>query len=353
MSFSEIKYKWIHLLIGILVLIAINFMFWPPNTNLVNHDIEYDPTQNLAPENMLKVLNANKSECILMGNSMLEKGVHPGYFEKLTGVKTGFIGIGASASAFWYLVIKNVICKLDYKPKRIAIFFRDHYLTEPSFRVGNEHKTRIDMLAGKNEETLDKKAYLSEMGDFEFLLRKNIPILQKQYEISTATTQAIKDFTANTFYGYPKGEADKTIARVFADENLDEELLSKYQINVETNKDVSKYVFIERYEKSFLPDIIQLAKANNIELIFVRIKRRRDIEPRKQEEELLNYISDLRKKLESEGVIMIDYTNDKRLTEAHYAAGDHLNKEPGMKLFTEMVADTLKPIISKDIHNTN
>lgn len=341
------NYKWHHILIGLFSFIVVNLFFWPPKPNLINHNIAYDPTQTLAPENMYKVLSKINPEVILIGNSMLEKGVHSGYFERLTRKQTGFIGVGASASAFWYLVFKNVICQLPQKPKYTAFFFRDHFFTEPTYRTANEHKERIDMLSKGKEEVLDKKAYLSEMGDLEYSLRMSIPCLQKQYDISEKTLTAIKDYTSKTFFYYPKGEADKTIERVFADENLDLELLSAYQLEKEKNDDESKYDFATRYPKSFLPDIIQLAKANGIELVFVRIKRRRDVEIGQQGAKLEKYIADLRKQLELEGAMLIDYTNNTQLTETHFADGDHLNQEPGMKLFTEMVADTMNQVVFK------
>jgi len=96
-----------------------------------------------------------------------------------------------------------------------------------------------------------------------------------------------------------------------------------------------------------LPEIISLAKQNNIKLIFVRVKKRRDVIPNRQSPELIAYIKDLSEYFSKQNIVFIDYTNDRRIKEENYSDGDHQDNRNAPMTFTELVADTLPQFYSK------
>ena len=91
--------------------------------------------------------------------------------------------------------------------------------------------------------------------------------------------------------------------------------------------------------------MLKMAKQNDIQLIFVRTKRRRDIEPNSQPKALQKYIKNLEDYLAKNRIVFIDFTNDKRIKIEHYGSGDHLSRSGGKQLFTKILAEKMLPVI--------
>jgi hypothetical protein len=56
----------------------------------------------------------------------------------------------------------------------------------------------------------------------------------------------------------------------------------------------------------------------------------------------LSYISQLNDYLTSQGVPLIDFTNDPSITREHFGKGDHLNRQEGRKIFTVRLSELIK-----------
>jgi hypothetical protein len=94
-------------------------------------------------------------EVVLMGNSMLDEAVSRRQFEYLTGKRTLKLAKGGSASAAWYLTLKNAVFNAPTTPKMVVILFRDLYLTSPKKRVHSKYKAYIDDLSTRHEQKTD------------------------------------------------------------------------------------------------------------------------------------------------------------------------------------------------------
>ena len=342
---SKLKHKFNakYVLLSIGVFLLINLAFFPANKFAINHDIAYNPNFNLSPYSLKKNIESKKPEIILLGNSMLGRGVHEGYLNYLTKKNTIIITNGGSATAWWYLALKNVITKTNSKPKLLVIFFRDNFLSIPDFRVNGEYKDFIDVLANRNEPILDQKAYFNKIGKIEFFLKSYWPLYQKKDKFIEKLDKTIKSTSANLLnknYDY----AENIIDSVFADSNLVQEILTLTQQKAEKTTKSKEIDFNTSINKSFLPNIIELAKQNNIQLTFVRVKKRRDIEKNMQPEFIIEYMKNLKKYLKTRNIELFDFSDDERLTLAHYSDGDHMNDSLGIKTFTEI----LSPIIDSE-----
>ena len=102
--------------------------------------------------------------------------------------------------------------------------------------------------------------------------------------------------------------------------------------------------------KSFLPTIIQMTRDNNVQLLLVRVKKRREVEGLPTPAGLDDYTHDLKQWCDSEQVPLIDFSDEPQLKLEHYADGDHLNREDGRTLFTQLLAERLKPHLAKTAH---
>lgn len=87
-----------------------------------------------------------------------------------------------------------------------------------------------------------------------------------------------------------------------------------------------------------------MLKSKDIQPVFVRVKRRRDLNTETGDRELAKYIENLAGYLEEQGAVFVDYTRNNRIQVQHYGAGDHLNRGEGRTLFTRMVAESLLSI---------
>jgi hypothetical protein len=138
---------------------------------------------------------------------------------------------------------------------------------------------------------------------------------------------------------------DQAIERLFDEKNLNSDLLTIRQLAAESTGGNKLYNFQQELDRSFLPYMIDMAQENNIQLVFVRMKRRRDVKPGGQPKALQKYIKNLEDYLAENEVDFIDFTDDKRIKIEHFGSGDHLSRNGGRRLFTKILAEKTLPII--------
>jgi len=334
----------IKLFIFVAVFIAASYAFAPKNSR------DNKPNNNRQIRSIRKqyqnLMAAKKPQVVLLGNSMLGYGIDERGFQALTGKKTAKLWIGGGASAWWYATMKNVICQAKVKPETVILFFRDSSMTRPNHRVDGQYKLQMEDMSNQKEPLLQRIAYTKKMNSASYFLHQHLPIYAKKEDVHSGIQTFIKNKSTAILLNTPTGEAEKAIARVFKNKNMNQQLLTIRQLNAEKVKGKGNYDFQKRVEHSFLPHIIELADKHDINLMFVRIKRRRDIEPNKESEDLKEYIRQLAAYLEDSGCTFQDYTNDPRLKLEHYADGDHLNSTTGIKLFTEILSRQTIPILT-------
>jgi hypothetical protein len=275
----------------------------------------------------------------------MDEGVDEKEFSRFTAAQTIKVWSGGGASAWWYLALKNVILKANYKPQIVMLFFRDHFLTDPTYRVTGKYKQIIDAVAEQNEPVLDRLAYLRQMNAAAYFLFRYCPLYRQRDNIKNQLETTVKDKVVSSMAGLEQGMADQAIKRLFDEKNLDKELLTIRQLAAESAGSNKLYNFPQELDKSFLPHMIKMAKQNNIQLVFVRMKKRRDIEPNSQPKALQKYIKNLEDYLAQNRVVFIDFTDDKRIKIEHYGSGDHLSRSGGRQLFTKILTEKMLPVI--------
>jgi hypothetical protein len=328
---------------ALLVVAIANFIFWPPNDVLVKHKPQYENTVRITWfERNLVVI---KPKIVFLGNSIMDEAIDEREFSRLTATQTIKIWYGGSASAWWYLALKNVILKAPHKPQIVVLFFRDHFLTDPTYRATGKHKQKIDAVAEQSEPVLDRLTYLDNMNAVIYLLFRYCPLYQQRDKIKNQLETIVKDRFVCGLTGLEQGMPDRAIERLFDEKNLNKELLTIRQIAAESAGSNELYNFPQELDRSFLPHMIKMSKQNNIQLVFVRTKRRRDVEPNKQPKALQKYIKNLEDYLAKNRVVFIDFTDDKRIKIEHYGSGDHLSRSGGRQLFTKILTEKMLPII--------
>jgi hypothetical protein len=278
-------------------------------------------------------LEKAKPKVVLIGDSTLRAGVDEQALQQLLGQETFKASNNGSASAWWYLYVKNVLCQADCQPEIAVIFFRDHYLTDPAFRTDGEYAKPIRVLCCENEPHI--QAVLSSgLWDSPF---NTIP----QEAKSMWEQRVLK--TAAHLVRVNKDRAKEHLRMMFDESKMADAGITAKQLASEQAKDESDFDFRANLVYSFLPAMIQELKAKKIQPVFVRMKRRRDLELGGQPELLKVYIADLTKYLEENDAILIDFTDASDIRLEHFGPGDHLN-EQGKQVFTGLLAERLRGI---------
>lgn len=289
-----------------------------------------------------RTMARTKPEVVLLGNSMLGSGVDPKVLRKLLKARVAKLDEGGSETAFWYLALKNVVLERPEKPRLVVIFFRDYYLTDPTYRVGGKYRKRVLGMYRGDEPLVDELAYGASLSD---RVLGALPLHRARWRAAEALDRSIKEGVAARILGLGAAGPAKAIAAVFAEDKADQTLLSAMQRAAEPEDAPGKHDFGGRLPASFLPHIVALIEQADVDLAFVRVKRRRDVAPGRQPPALLGYIADLEAYLAAHDAAFIDFTGEARIREEHYGAGDHLNTSKGQPLFTRLLAKRLKPLL--------
>ena len=241
-----------------------------------------------------------------------------------------------------YLVIKNIVSKMDHKPKYIGIFFRDNFLTLPQHRTSGKHKIGIDTFAGVHEETLDQLAYFNSMNSAELAAQKYLPLFNHRTQLKEIFERNIRRLAGKITGAGDVKKVNKLVAIAFDNDKMNPAMLDRRQLadeaaQAEYRKDMSFHP-----ERSFLDHIVRLCDDQGIALFFVRVKRVRDLNVNKQSPDLLKYMAHLNSYMSEKKIPLIDFTEDKQLLRKHFAKGDHLNRGSGRQLFTQLLAERIK-----------
>ena len=263
-----------------------------------------------------------RPELVLLGDSMVGEGVDDAALGRRTGVSALNVQIGGAASAWCYLALKNLILPAS-PPRLVAVFYRDHFLTEPRFRTDGPYRAPLAALSRAEEPLLERLA-LDPVDPAIAILRGGLPLYQRREDLRSGVHGALIDGVGAALFDLERGAAAASFTRTFAEAALDPHRLTSRQLDAERVAD--ELDFGRDVEGSFLPEMVRLARERGVQLVFVRVKRRRDLEPGREPNGLPRYQRELSGWLAQRGVPVVDFTHEGRLRAEHYAAGDHLSR---------------------------
>ena len=279
------------------------------------------------------------AEVVLLGDSVLRDSVDGELFSSLVGMQAHKISQGGSASAFWYLALKNSIIYAEPKPEYLVIFFRDTILTSPGLRVTGNYSTVIDEFAGEEDTLLVELAYVNQMPAVEQFAGKYIPLYGERLNLRESIGNRLKNTLPGALLDC-QGECVQTaINTVFEEDQLDIEEADKVIVRAEDYLyRLEEMRFDRQLEKSFLPEILRIAGDAGIKLAFVRTKTWRYPELEDEPPALQRYHQDLASYLEENGIPLLDFSHDPRITREMYKDDIHMSLD-GRAAFTPLLAE--------------
>ena len=293
----------------------------------------------------VKEINEQHPDIVMLGDSMLHPAVDEAVASERLDKKIYTIGLPGSASTLWYLIIKNNIAETKVPPKYLIVFFRETMMTVPGYRVTGRYFEQIDEYAGPKDEELIKRAYLNQMNPLEKLAERYFPPFGSRWNIRQGIDSRIRYTLPEAELGCDKPCMDNAMEVVFGELNMDLNFLSD-ALAAANDYLYSRTAmnFDQQIDESFLPEIIQLCKERNIQLVLVRMKILEFTTPGSEPPALREYFTGLSNYLATNNVIFLDYHDEPTLTPDLFSDNMHMNPA-GRVIFTDMLVNDLQKYI--------
>ncbi|MDD2922607.1 MAG: SGNH/GDSL hydrolase family protein [Anaerolineales bacterium] len=304
---------------------------------------KFDP---IIKREYINAITENKPDVVLLGDSILYFGVDQTQLTSLLNTETYSMGIPGSASAVWYLALKNMILESAHTPKYVVILFRDTVLTLPSFRTTGRYFELLDDFARTREPLTTELAFVNHMSPAEKIAERYFPLYSARWEIRIRLDGRLRYGAASALLNCPQPCADEALNSIFGKQGVDVVALNRaVEDSQQTLYTSAAMNFEKQIDKSFLPAMIRLAQENNVALIFVRTKTLTYPEYDSEPPALRAYIQSLKEYLSRQnGAAFLDLAHDKRIERAYFSDNLHFNAE-GKTAFTQILADELKALV--------
>ncbi len=288
---------------------------------LLSHTTLSMPSFNDAPRQRLL---DERPEIVLIGDSMLRTRIDEKLLSELSGRRISVLEDEGSASAMWYLFVKNYIAALPEPRPRAIVFFRDRYLTDPNFRLDGRYLKELYAVMHGEDPIVGKFLSQPTPGFVGWVHGRTLslyPATRLHDPMADSLANAAERYTRRILSG---GEdIGDILDRTFDIRNLRPDVPSDL-----ASEDIEAVPFDPSPAGSFLPFLVDTAKDHGIDLWFYRVKRRpNDGVHRRQSSDLAAYIADLRAWLSGHGAHLVDETGDERLTIDYYSDGDHVSTQ--------------------------
>jgi hypothetical protein len=264
---------------------------------------------------------------VFIGNSMLRSRIDEPVLEARLGKHCCFVlWTGGAESAWTHQALENIVLASPHRPKKVFIFFRDTYLTQPTYRATDRYWWKIERLSRGSEPDLDRAMASSRtwQEQLEFRLGELYPVQKMRERASGAMSWLAGALVTpgRVRFGQSAGEKydglfdlGRLRSTVADDTAFGEE-------------DLSEFDFDAHIDSSLVPSMIRMAKQAGVGLVFIRVQRRPSpVGPPAQRPELAAYVAKLRVYLARNGVEFHDFTGDPELTLDHYMDGDHIRAD--------------------------
>jgi len=293
----------------------------------------------------LRTIAVDQPQIVVLGDSVFMRGVDLDELSIGVGKTVYGIGVAGSASALWYVAIKNNIVPSPYKPQALMIVFRDTMLTTPGYRVNGSYFKQLDEYATPNDRLLIERAYVNLMNPLEKISERYLPLYGSRLSLRETLDYYIRYSGNKIIFGCDTRCTDQAMGTVYGAANMEQNILGDAIGTAESYLYTPEALdFNRQLNRSFLPEIVRMCNENGIQLILVRTKTMRYPDEASEPLALKTYMQNMSAYLEANGVILLDFGTDERIKTEYFFDPLHLNQQ-GRVVFTEMIVDSLKNIL--------
>ncbi len=294
------------------------------------------PTLDKAPfsdRGIIEKLQLEQPRYVFIGNSIVESQVDTKRLsELLGGAKVSTVITYGGFTAYDYLMFKNVVLAADIHPKQVFFVFRGTTLTQPTLRTEGEFRKIIESMSHEREDRLDQVLE----GRHTWAQRVEAWLGERVFTVSASREQARSWLDQAALFlaipPLPGNKPQKWRPRLKAAVNARFGLAmlrgaagDLVEADPAADNGRPDYDFAGNVEYSFLPAIIELAKARSVGLVFMRAQERPGPKgPPPQDPRLTRYMEQVRAYMAERGIPFHDFTGDPELPLSMYASGDHI-----------------------------
>lgn len=284
-----------------------------------------------------------KPEVMLLGNSMLNTRVDKHLFAKLVKPnKVAFVTEGGTRSLVWYFMLKNFVGPVDPPPKLVFVFFRDFDFNSPGLNLTGEWLQEAHGYMKPDDHQLLENARAMGGTPPNEALDFYLPYFFAKECREKVMSRAMDIAAAGG--GVDDIDLQKAHQEAFDFDKLRPDVFDPGALENDT-MDVNKRVFTSDPSETLLPLYAEVAKQRGFQLCFYRVKRRPDEAGNAPSSpQLTEYMKNFRIWAESHGHLVMDETDDPRLTLDMYHDGDHVAK-PSMDKYTRMFVERVRAVL--------
>lgn len=297
-----------------------------------------------ARKTYITLMEEERSDIVLLGDSTLMDGVDPDLLTELLGKKASSFHIPGSSSAMWYIQLKNNIVVAAHRPQVVVVVFRDTMLTAPGYRVHGGYFVKLDEYAKQEEPILLERAYLNLMSPLAIWGETNFPLYSARDMLRKKVDSRIR-YTVPGWLACDVSCTDDSMYNVFISADLEPGQLRNAVASAENYLYSPQQLdFTRQVDRSFLPEMIRLTREQGIQLVLVRLKSQLTGSDNEETSAIRKYVNNLADYLREQGVIFLDYGRDPRLTRKYFKDEIHLSPD-GEVVFTNILANGLNNIL--------
>ena len=296
-----------------------------------------------AQERLDKVLRRHPN-VVMIGNSMLNTRLDKPLFNRLAEPNSiGYVAEGGTRSTVWYFKLKNFVGPVDPPPKVVFFFYRDYDFTAPGLNLEGERlESARTFMRPEDEEVL---AFAQRLGgiapgtalDFYLPAQLSLEVRKRVGNLALDIGAFGEGKTGDT-------ALQEKLTELFDFQNLRSNVFDAGALANDLIPSDSK-LFTADPSRNLLEKINTFAKDRGIKLVFYRVKRRpNEQNVVVQDDELRAYTESFRRWAESQGHVLLDETEDPRLTLTMYHDGDHLGKA-AMVEYTRLFLERVKAVL--------
>lgn len=300
-------------------------------------------------DRLIRKMEAEQSDLVFIGNSMMESRIDGGYITETTGMKpflldAGKVMAGPSMVGTWYIWLKNLVAPANVQLKKVFIFFVDEQLTATEFWLDPQDAKGVEAVLTLHEPEFDRLVRHKNSSLYG-TIKEYIHRFYARSEVQEPFRQRFSSLLMGFVGGGPaeqtKSEINsylKTAGRRPAFDVIHDADFRPRDVPATTTEEFSVAL-----TKSFLVPMVQVAKENNIPLCFFRIKRsplqRRENDPKFQE-----YLRALEGFFKENDVCYIDENKDGGTPDDLFTApyDDHIG--PKKPYTAQFVKKYLQPV---------
>lgn len=295
-----------------------------------------------ATRQYLREFEKTHPEVILLGDSILTKGVDLETFQALSGKSAYKLDIPGSSSALWYLLVNSNIVEAEPAPQALVILFRDTILTAPTFRTTGPYFTLIDKFASPDDILVLQRSYLVQLTPMQAALEMYFPPYTYRGDLRDKLDAGLRHVLPRQI-GCDRECADDAMTNVLGD--MRAEVVASSIRGAESAIYTPAYLdFNAQVDQSYLPEIIRLAQKRGIQLIFVRAPTYIFPNPSDEPPALKQYLLDMTTYLAARDIPLIDLSQVQGIGPAQFIDPHHMSLE-GKAIFTPVFAEAVKKVL--------